>query len=80
MIPTIYGLILGIAILILAIPVGNILAKATKEELAKGKKWITLLVVLSLVGGIISLVLGNDALMFTFFFIAIAASRSLKKR
>jgi hypothetical protein len=77
---TIYELLIGIAILILAVPIGNILAKATKEELAKGRKWITLLVIASLIGGIITLVLRNDALMFTFFFIAVAASRSLKKR
>jgi hypothetical protein len=76
----IYSLAIGIVVLFLGIPIGNILAKATKEELSKGRKWITLLIILSLVGGIIFLILDNDALMFTFFFIAIAASRSLKKR
>jgi hypothetical protein len=73
-------LAIGIAILALGIPVGNILAKATKEELAKGRKWISLLVIFSLIGGIISLIFRNDAFMFGFFFIAIVASRSLRKK
>jgi hypothetical protein len=73
-------LAIGLVVLFLAIPIGNILAKATKEELAKGRKWISAFVVLMIVGGIISIIFKHDALMFTFFFIAIAASRSLKKR
>jgi hypothetical protein len=73
-------LAIGIVILALGIPVGNILAKATKEELVKGRKWISLLVIISLVGGIVSLILRSDAVMFGFFFIAIVASRSLRKK
>jgi hypothetical protein len=75
----IFLLLIGIAVLALGIPVGNILAKATKEELKQGKKWFILVIIFSLIGGIIFLIVRNDALMFTFFFIAIVGSRSLKK-
>jgi hypothetical protein len=72
-------LILGIGVLLLGIPIGNYLAKATKEELKVGKKWFRRIVALSLIGTVIGLLMGNDALMFTFAFIAIVTSRSLRK-
>lgn len=70
-------LIIGIAVLGLGIPIGNFLAKATTEELKSGQKWFRLVVLFSLVIGFIGLVLGDDALMFSLFFIAIVTSRSL---
>ncbi len=72
-------LLIGIAVLLIGIPIGNLLAKYTKEELKQGKKWFKRIVVLSLIGTLISLIIGNDALLFTFAFIAIVTSRSLKK-
>ena len=72
-------LLLGIGVLILGIPLGIILARLTREELNSGKRWIKLLINLSLIGGLISLVFKNDILMFTFFFIAIISSQSLRK-
>lgn len=72
-------LIIGILVLLLGFPLGNYLAKKTKEELKKGKKWFGIIIILSLIGGFIGLILGNDILMFSFFFIAIVTSRSLKK-
>ncbi|MCW8965629.1 MAG: hypothetical protein OQK82_02940 [Candidatus Pacearchaeota archaeon] len=66
-------------ILVLGIPIGNLLAKYTKEELKKGQKWFKLMLLISLIGGFIGLIIGNDILMFTLFFIAIVTSRSLKK-
>jgi len=75
----IYTLIMGIALLILGIPIGNLLAKVTKEELKQGKKYFKSLIILSLVGAVIFLILGNDALLFGLLFIAVVTSRSLKK-
>jgi hypothetical protein len=71
-------IIIGIVFLILGIPIGNFLAKKTKEELKAGRKWFKLIVITSLAGAIISLILGNDALLFSFLFIAIVTSRSLR--
>ncbi len=75
----IYKLIIGTVILILGFPVGSLLARATKEELKQGRKWFKLLINLSLIGAIISLILGYDALLFGLLFIAIVTSRSLKR-
>jgi len=75
----IYKLIIGITILLLGIPIGSYLAKITKEELRKGQKWFKLIIISSLIGAIVSLFLTNDVLLFSFLFIAIVTSRSLKK-
>lgn len=75
----IYQIILGIALLALGIPIGNLLAKATKEELKSGKKYFKILIIASLVGALVFLILGNDILLFSLLFIAIVTSRSLKK-
>lgn len=71
-------LFIATIILILGFPIGNLLAKTTKEELAVGKKWFTLIILFCLIGGFIGLILKNDVFMFSFFFIAIVTSRSLK--
>lgn len=73
-------LLVGIIILAFGIPIGNLLAKMTKEELTSGQKWFKLIIILALIGGVICLVIGNDFLMFSFFFIAIVTSRSLKNK
>jgi F0F1-type ATP synthase membrane subunit c/vacuolar-type H+-ATPase subunit K len=75
----IYALIIGIAVLVLGIPIGNLLAKSTKDEAKKGKKWFKLVIILSSIGAIIFLILGNDALLFGFLFMAIVTSRSIKR-
>jgi hypothetical protein len=74
-----YNLLMGIGILILGIPVGNLLAHATKEELKKRKNLFKLLIITCSVGAVISLIFMNDVLLFGFLFIAIVTSRSLKK-
>ena len=74
----VYKILIGIAVLILGIPIGNLLAKFTKEELKAGQSWFIIIVILGLIGGVIGLIIGNDVLMFTMFFIAIVTSRSLK--
>jgi uncharacterized membrane protein HdeD (DUF308 family) len=75
----VYLLLIGVALLILGIPIGNLLAKATKEELKSGKKWFKLIIIIGLIGAVVSLILGKDALLFTFLFIAIVTSRSIKR-
>ena len=70
-------LIIGVFILVLGVPLGNFLAKMTKEELKKGKNWYGLIILVCMIGSIISLILWNDYLLFTFLFIAIVTSRSL---
>ena len=75
-------MLIGIAVLMLGIPIGNILAKNTSEELRKARKWLSLLIIICFIGAIVSLIFQNDAFLFTFLFIAIVTSRSLveKKR
>jgi hypothetical protein len=70
-------ILLGIAVLALGIPIGEILARNTQEELKDGRKWFILLILICLVGAVISLVFREDALLFSFLFIAIVTSRSL---
>ncbi len=76
----VFKILIGIAILILGIPIGNILAKNTKEELKDGKKWFLLIIGICLIGSILNLIFLNDVLLFTFLFIAIVTSRSLRIR
>ena len=70
---------IAIVFLVFGIPIGNFLAKITKEEL-KGRqgtfKWI---IIASLLLGVVGLILKEDALMFSCFFIAIVTSRGLRK-
>ncbi len=73
-------LILGILFLLLGIPIGIFLAKRTKDESKLGQKWFKIIIIISLVGGIVGLVIGNDVLFFSFLFIAIVTSMNLKKR
>ena len=72
-------LLMGIIVLLFGFPIGNYLAKVTKEELKSGQKWFKLIIIISLLGGFIGLIFGNDIVLFSFFFIAIVTSRSLKK-
>jgi len=69
-------LLIGIGILLLGIPLGNYLASKTKEELKSGKKWFKIIITLSLLGGLVGLIIRNDALLFSMLFIAIVTSRS----
>ena len=74
----IYKLATGIFILLLGIPIGMLLAKFTREELNSGKIWFRIIVFTSIVGSTIALFLKNDYLLFSFLFIAIVASRSVR--
>ncbi len=74
----IWKILISLGVLLLGIPIGDLLARATKEELKSGRKWFYLILVISFIGGIVGLIIGKDWLMFTLFFIAIVSSRSLK--
>ena len=71
-------LIIGIVVLLLGIPIGNLLARVTNDEQEKGQWWFRFIILLGLIGGFIGLITGNDTILFTFFFIAIVTSRSLR--
>jgi hypothetical protein len=71
-------LLIGVGVLLLGIPIGNLLRKKTLDEQKIGRKWFKLISLISLIGGLIGLLFKEDALMFSFFFIAIVTSRSLK--
>jgi len=71
--------VIAIIVLALGIPIGGYLAKQTKEELRQGRLWFKLIIILSLIGAVLALILGNDALLFALLFIAIVTSRSLKR-
>jgi hypothetical protein len=73
-------IVAGIFILILGIPIGNFLAKITKEELKTGQKEFKLIIIISIIGSIITLITKNDVLLFTFLFIIIVTSKSLIKK
>ena len=75
----IFKLLIGVAFLLLAFPIGDILARKTKEELKSGKKWFKIIVYLSLFGGVVGILIGSDVLMFSFFFMALVTSRSLRR-
>ena len=70
--------VIAVGVLFLGIPIGNLLKRYTKEELEVGRPWFKLIVLGGLAGGFIGVTLGNDALMFGFFFMALVASRSLQ--
>lgn len=69
---------IGIFVLFLGIPIGNFLAKNTKEELKTGNKWFKRTAISSLIAALVGLIIGNDVLLFTCSFIAIVTSRSLQ--
>lgn len=75
----IFKLLIGIFFLILGFPIGNFLRSKTKEELKDGQIWFRILVFVGLIGGIVGLIIGNDTILFTMFFITIVASRSLER-
>jgi len=75
-----FRLIIGVVVLALGMPLGNLLAKLTSDELKSGRFWFKIIVFIGLIGGFIGLVIGNDFLMFSLFFIAIVTSRSLKRK
>lgn len=76
----IFRIFIGIAVLLFGVPIGSYLAKSTKEELKQGQKWFKLIIIFSFLGSVISLIFKNDILFFSFLFIIIVTSRSLRKK
>jgi len=74
----VFKLIIALGVLVLGYPIGGLLAKYTQEEIKQGSKKIAILTFASLIGGFIGLLVRNDVLMFSLFFIAVVSSRSLK--
>ena len=74
-----YAFPVGIVMLVLGVPLGNLLARITKDELKQGKKWFKLLILISLISAIASLFFKKDILFFSFLFIAVVTSRSLRR-
>lgn len=75
----IFGLILGVIIILIGFPLGYLLAKYTKEELKSGQKWFKTFIILAAITSIIGLSLGNDPLFFSSLFFIAVTSQSLKK-
>ena len=75
----IINLLIGVVVLALGFPLGIYLSGITRDESKEGQKWFKLITIISLVGVLINLILGNDILLFSFAFIAMVTSRSLKK-
>jgi len=71
-------LLIGVGILLLGLPLGDFLARVTNDEQEKGQNWFKLIILIGILGGFVGLVIGNDIILFTFFFIAIITSRSLR--
>ena len=72
-------IIIGALVLLAGFVIGSFLAKITKEELKSGQKWFKLIAIFCAIGAIASLIFGNDVLLFSFLFIGIVTSRSLRK-
>ncbi len=75
----VWKILIGIGFLVGGVFIGKVLAGFTKEELQEGQPYFKLLVIIGLVGGLIGLIIGNDVLLFTMFFIAIVSVQSVKK-
>ena len=73
-------ILIGVLVLLAGVPLGIVLAKKTKEELKSGQKWFKIIIALGLVGGIVGLIIQSDVLFFSFLFVAVVTSWSLKKK
>lgn len=72
-------LIIGVLVLLIGFPIGDFLAKITKEELKSGQKWFKIIIIICFIGDILSIIFSNNVLLFSFLFIIIVTSRSLKR-
>lgn len=71
-------LTIGTFVLIMGIPIGKFLSRVTSEEMEMGRPWFKLIVGVSFISGIVCLFLREDFLMFSFFFMTIVTTQSLK--
>lgn len=75
----IWRLGIGILFLILAFPIGSFLARITKDEIKDGQRWFKLIIYLGITGSVISIIIQDDILFFSFLFILVITSRSIKQ-
>jgi hypothetical protein len=64
-------MIVEIIVLLLAIPVGLLVAYNSRDELIDGRKWFTYIFILSLLAGIWFYLIRQDFIMYSSFFISI---------
>jgi hypothetical protein len=74
-----WSLIFGMLVVATGVPIGDFLYKKTREEIKSGQKWFKIIVITGLMGAIAAMFLNNDFLFFSFLFISIVTSRSLKR-
>ena len=72
-------MIIEIIILILAVPVGYLIAWMARDELENGKKWFRILIIISVIGAIGFWLYGRRAEALTSGFIVIVSLISLLK-
>jgi len=72
-------MIVEIIILILAIPIGLLIAYLTRDELLEGRKWFKIIMILGVVGMVWFLLTGVSYLAYTFGFVTILAFVSFIK-
>ena len=72
-------MLIKITILLLAIPIGYLIAWLAKDELILGRKWFKLIILTSIILGIVYYFIGNFIIMLTNLFIAILGVVSLMK-
>ncbi|NCN86277.1 hypothetical protein GW932_00430 [archaeon] len=72
-------ILIGVLVLALGFPLGEFLKRLTLDEQVIGRKYFIILTYIGLSVGLLGLLFNRDWIMFTFFFIAIVTSRSLKK-
>ncbi len=75
----IFKVLIGIIVLTGGYFLGNFLAFKTKEEIEKGQIYFKILTMGGLFGGFVGMIIKNDVIMFSLFFVAVLSSRSLKK-
>lgn len=70
--------LIGIVVLLTAFPIGDYLARITREELKDGKKYFKLILIASVLGTILGIILMKIELIFWFLFVMIVTKRSLR--
>lgn len=72
-------MLLEVVIILLAIPVGFLIAYWANDELVPGRRWFKLMIILSIVLGAYFLYVGNLPILLTTTFILIVAAISFWK-
>ena len=72
-------MILEVIILILAFPVGYLIAYWTRDELIQGRKWFKMIIIASILGGFWFFIIGEDYISLTLIFILISTFISYLK-